>query len=155
MVRSVLQFCTQFHIPITMANDVTNSVLIVDDEVAIRTMLQRLFGSAGLRVGAGANGVEGLNLFYGAHWDVVVVDRGMPEMNGEEMAMRIQETHPHVPLILITGLPNAVKRPDLFVATLAKPFRPTDLVDVVARAIATSVLPPMDAEERRPRQPCA
>src|SRR5881227_3261769 len=91
-----------------------HSILIVDDEVAIRSILERLFKGVGYVVGCGANGAEGLKLFHVTRWDVVVIDRGMPELNGEELAKLIKATHPHVPLILITGLPQLVTRPDLF-----------------------------------------
>ena len=112
------------------------SILIVDDEVAIRSILERLFKGAGYVVGCGANGIEGLRLFQITTWDAVIVDRGMPEMNGEELAKQIKATHPDVPLIMITGLPHLVTRPDLFFAVLAKPFRPKDLMDLVAQATA-------------------
>jgi DNA-binding NtrC family response regulator len=122
-----------------MADYPTNSVLIVDDEIAIRSMLQRIFRAAGFDVGCSENGVEGLKMFHESDWDVVVVDRGMPEMNGEQMAREIKGTHPNVPLILITGLPHAVTRPELFFAVLPKPFQPMELVDLVTRAIAASL----------------
>ena len=112
-----------------------NTVLIVDDELAIRSILQRFFQSAGFFVGSAENGVEGLKLFQQADWDVVVVDRGMPEMNGEDMGKEIKMTHPHVPLILITGLPHAVTRPEQYFAVLAKPFHPMELVKIVSQAI--------------------
>jgi DNA-binding NtrC family response regulator len=122
----------------TMTDRPMNTVLIVDDELAIRSMLQRFFKSAGFFVGCAENGVEGLKLFKQADWDVVIVDRGMPELNGEEMTREIKTSHPHVPVILITGLPHAVTRPEQYVAVLAKPFHPMELVDIVSQAIAAS-----------------
>ena len=135
----------------TMTDRPRNSVLIVDDEAAIRGMLQRFFQSAGFFVDSGKDGVEGLRLFKQADWDVVIVDRGMPEMNGEDMAREIKTTHPHVPLILITGLPHAVTRPELYFAVLAKPFHPMELVDIVSQAIATS--PPREKARLAPGSP--
>lgn len=119
-----------------MSDLAKHRVLIVDDEVAIRSLLDRIFRSAGYSVECGANGVEGLTRFQQSPADVVIVDRGMPEMNGEEMARQIKSTHPDVPLIMITGLPHLVKRPDLFSAVLPKPFRPAELMGVVARVVA-------------------
>ena len=109
-------------------------ILIVDDEDGIRNILDRIFQSAGYRVECRANGVEGLKCFRESSFDVVIADRGMPEMNGEEMAARIKATHPHLPIILITGLSHLVTRPDLFVAVLSKPFRPGALMDLVVQA---------------------
>ena len=112
-------------------------VLIVDDEVAIRSILERLFRSVGYDVECAATGVEGLKRFYQSQPDVVIVDRGMPEMNGEDMAQQIKSTHPQVPMIMITGLSHLVTRRHLFVAVLAKPFRPTELMELVAQALPT------------------
>jgi two-component system cell cycle sensor histidine kinase/response regulator CckA len=122
-----------------MADQSTNSVLIVDDEAGILCMLERIFRGAGFVVGCGKNGVDGLKMFHQADWDVVIVDRGMPEMNGEEMAKRIKATHPDVPLILITGLPRAIIHPELYCAVLAKPFPPMELVGMVGKAIASRI----------------
>lgn len=99
-------------------------------------MLQRVFRVAGFDVGCAADGLEGLDLFRQSSWDAVIVDRGMPNMSGEEMAMQIKGTHPNVPLILITGLPHAVTMPELFFVILAKPFQPMKLVDLVTKSIA-------------------
>lgn len=115
-----------------------HSVLIVDDEVAIRSILDRLFRGIGFSVESAATGVEGLKRFYQTLPEVVIVDRGMPEMNGEDMAQQIKSTHPHVPLIMVSGLPHLVTRRDLFFAVLAKPFRPSELIELVTQALPAS-----------------
>jgi len=109
------------------------SILIVDDEPAIRNILDRFLTSGGYRVVCSGNGVEGLKRFQETPFDVVIVDRGMPEMNGEEMARRIKATHPHVPMILITGLPHLIISPQLFVKVVPKPFRPAELMELIAQ----------------------
>ena len=122
-----------------MTEPSTKSVLIVDDELGIRSMLERIFQSTGYIVGSAENGVEGLKKFHEFPWNVVIVDRGMPEMNGEDMAKEIKATHPNVPLILITGLPHAVTKRELYYAVLPKPFPPTRLLDLMEEAIAGKV----------------
>lgn len=119
----------------TMTESSNKSVLIVDDEFGIRSMLERIFKSMGYEVGTAENGVEGLKVFRQASWSVVIVDRGMPEMNGEDMTKEIKATHPNVPVILITGLPNAVTKRELYNAVLAKPFPPTRLLDLVEEVL--------------------
>jgi CheY-like chemotaxis protein len=118
-----------------MTEPTPHSVLIVDDEVAIRSILDRLFRGAGYRVECAATGVEGLKRFYQTSPEVVIVDRGMPEMNGEDMAQQIKSTHPHIPIIMITGLPHLVTRHSQYLAILSKPFRPSELMDLVAREL--------------------
>ena len=122
-----------------MNESTPHCVLIVDDEVAIRSILDRLFRSTGYRVECAATGVEGLKRFYQTLPDVIIVDRGMPEMNGEDMAQQIKSTHPHVPIIMITGLPHLVTRHALYLAVVSKPFRPSELMDLVAHALPASV----------------
>jgi two-component system, sensor histidine kinase LadS len=89
----------------------------------------------GFSVECASTGVDGLKRFYQTLPEVVIVDRGMPEMNGEDMAQQIKSTHPHVPMIMISGLPHLVTRRELFFAVLAKPFRPSELIDLVSRAL--------------------
>jgi len=115
-----------------MTDPTKPSILLVDDEPAIRSILDRFLTGGGYRVVCSGNGAEGLKRFQETPFDVVIVDRGMPEMNGEEMARRIKETHPHVPMILITGLPHLITSPQLFVRIVPKPFRPAELMELIA-----------------------
>ena len=103
-------------------------VLVVDDEPTILMMLKKLLQPAGYEVQTAESGREGLRAFQQGTWDLVTVDRAMPEMNGEETATQMRNIAPEVPIILITGFPGAVVRPELFDAVLAKPFRSTELL---------------------------
>jgi len=111
-------------------------ILVVDDEPAILMMLKRLLQPEGYEVQTAPSGREGLNAFQQGPWDLVTVDRAMPEMNGEEMAAQMRNIAPKVPIILITGFPNAVVRPELFDAVLAKPFRSAELLQSIAQTLA-------------------
>jgi DNA-binding response OmpR family regulator len=103
-------------------------ILVIDDEVAILVTMKRFLQSAGYEVQTAASGLEGLSLFQQGTWDVVTVDRSMPEMNGEEVALSIHHLVPEVPVILITGFPGAVTRPELFHAIIGKPFQFAELL---------------------------
>src|ERR1700686_4751661 len=98
-------------------------VLAVDNEPAILFVLKRILQPAGYQVQTAQSGREGLNAFHQGKWDLITVDRSMPEMNGEEVAREMRKLAPKVPIILITGFPDAVVRRELFDAVLAKPFR--------------------------------
>src|SRR5271156_18494 len=99
--------------------DTPARVLVVDDEPTILLMLRKLLQPAGYEVQTAPSGREGLDAFQRGQWDVVTVDRAMPEMEGEEVATKRRNIAPRVPIILITGFPGAVIRPELFDAILA------------------------------------
>ncbi len=111
-------------------------VLVVDDEAAILVILKRILEHAGYEVQTASSGREGLTAFQQGPWDLVTLDRSMPEMNGEEVAVEIKRVAPHVPLIQITGFPHAVLRPELFDAVLGKPFPPAELLQCFSQTLA-------------------
>lgn len=111
-------------------------VLIVDDEEAILFTLKRILQAAGYEVQTAHSGSEGLQLFQQSRWDLVTLDRSMPEMNGEEVATAMRHIAPHVPLVLITGFPGAVQHPKLFDAVVPKPFRSTELIQCFTKVLA-------------------
>jgi DNA-binding response OmpR family regulator len=111
-------------------------ILVVDDEPAILFTLKRILEYAGFEVHTAEDGAEGLSRFRQGSWDLVTLDRSMPRMNGEEVATEIKRIAPNVPLILITGFPNAILQPGLFNAILAKPFRSAELLERIAQVLA-------------------
>ena len=90
------------------------SVLLVDDEPAIHVVIGMFLREAGYVVGDAKGGMEGLRMFEEGSWDVVITDRAMPGMGGEQLAEEIRNISPDVPLSLITGFLKADTRVDLF-----------------------------------------
>lgn len=111
-------------------------VLIVDDEPTILFTLKRILEHAGYEVHTAQSGREGWQAFQQGQWDLVTLDRSMPEMNGEEVAAEIRRVAPKTPIVLITGFTSAVVRSWLFDAILGKPFRPTELLECFAQVLA-------------------
>ena len=110
-------------------------ILIIDDETGILITLKKILLTAGYEAETAASGRAGLDLFAQGSWDAVIVDRSMPEMNGEQVAAEIKRLSPPLPIILITGFPGAVTRHELFHAILGKPFRPTALLQCLTDAL--------------------
>jgi signal transduction histidine kinase/ActR/RegA family two-component response regulator len=85
-------------------------ILYVDDEAALvelgTTMLQRL----GYEVTARSCSLEALQIFHDQpeHFDVVITDQTMPMMTGADLARRILQVRPEIPIILCTGYSNLV-----------------------------------------------
>jgi two-component system, response regulator PdtaR len=80
-------------------------VLIVEDDVLIRALLADELRDAGLRVIEAANADEALAIFEaGAQVDLLFTDIQMPgSMNGVELAQRIKDIEPALPIILTSG----------------------------------------------------
>ncbi len=79
--------------------------------------------------------MEGLRMFEERSWDLVITDRTMPEMGGEQLAEEIRSISPDVPLILITGFLKSDTRVDLFDEILEKPFKRVDLLATTRRVL--------------------
>ena len=84
-------------------------VLVVDDEPGIREVISAFLRSDGHDVTTASNGREGLREFETNPFDVVVTDRAMPEMNGDQMAGLIKQVKPDVPIVLLTGFGTLIE----------------------------------------------
>jgi CheY-like chemotaxis protein len=76
---------------------------VVDDEPGVRQTLARLLRHASHQVVEAPDGPAALALLATTPVDLVITDLGMPEMNGWELARRIQAARPGLPVILLTG----------------------------------------------------
>jgi DNA-binding NtrC family response regulator len=117
-------------------------VLIVDDDDRILQFLSFFLTEDGYEVGVAFDGPEGLVEFQSQHWDLVITDRLMREMNGEEMTVAIKRLNPAMPVILIQGEPAAETDVELFAAILAKPFRRQHILDVIREVLETEASGP-------------
>jgi DNA-binding NtrC family response regulator len=79
------------------------SVLIVDDEAAIRESLQTLLEFEGYTVDTANDGIEGLTRLSERPFDLVLLDFALPERNGIEILQEIRERDSELPVIMITA----------------------------------------------------
>ena len=78
-------------------------VLVVDDEPVIRELITAYLASDGHTAEVAVNGREGLEKFRAGRFDLVVTDRAMPEMSGDQMAVAVKQIAPDVPVVMLTG----------------------------------------------------
>ncbi len=78
-------------------------VLVVDDEEPTARNTAEYLEYAGYVATIAGNGAEALKLFASDSFDVVVTDRGMPVMDGNEMIRRLRALDPNLPIIAMTG----------------------------------------------------
>jgi len=82
------------------------SILIIDDEKAIRKTLSEILSYEGYKIDEAADGEEGLKKFIATTFDVVLCDIKMPKMDGIEFLEKAKEINSDVPIIVISGHGN-------------------------------------------------
>ena len=80
-----------------------SNVLLVDDNRDGLLVRRSLLEELGCRVQVARSGEEGLKLFQGSTFDVVVTDYRMPRMNGVELIELIRKVNPNARIILLSG----------------------------------------------------
>lgn len=78
-------------------------ILIIDDEPAVAGVIAEALQNEGNQVLIAGNGEEGLLAVERNRPDAVFLDIVMPDMDGTEVLRRIRETHPHLPVIVLSG----------------------------------------------------
>lgn len=111
-------------------------ILLAEDEAAMRGYLARALENAGHEVTAVDRGTAALPWLETQHFDLLLSDIVMPEMDGIELAQRSAELSPHTKVMFITGfaavsMKASREQPDAKV--LSKPFHLRDLVLEVER----------------------
>lgn len=119
------------------------TILAVDDEEVIRTLLVNIFHRDGrYAVDIAADGIEALAALEARDYSVVITDLQMPRMGGIELLRRIRKTRPELPVMVFTGygdLQQAVEALRLgAVNFLCKPFDLKEIVPAVSKAIEAS-----------------
>ena len=111
-------------------------VLVVDDEAPVRDTLSAVLAADGHTVTLAENGAAGLRSFGAGKFDLVITDKAMPVMNGDQMAAAIKRGSPGTPIILLTGFGlfhEKAEFPDVEVLA-SKPIRIPALRDAIATA---------------------
>jgi two-component system cell cycle response regulator CpdR len=112
------------------------SILLAEDDEAMRTYLSRALENAGYRVTAVDRGTEALPYLQSRHFDLLLSDILMPEMDGIELAQRCGEMSPDTKVMFITGFAAValrVSKEAPQAKLLSKPFHLRDLVVEVQR----------------------
>jgi two-component system cell cycle sensor histidine kinase/response regulator CckA len=115
------------------------TILVVEDDSLVRSMARRALVEAGFRVVEAANGREALALAAETPVDAVLTDLAMPEIGGRELARRLQETRPELPVVFMSGYTDDdVMRRGLLeqgVPFLEKPLAPEALTRTMRKLL--------------------
>ena len=117
-------------------------ILIIDDDVAVRTTVRHLLERAGYQIVEAGDGREGSRMLDGV--DLVITDLLMPEVDGVDLLGMIRREGRTVPVIAMSGGGKVDSKSYLDVAralgafaTIAKPFELEHLLSTVRDALAS------------------
>ena len=116
-------------------------ILLVDDDVAIRVLYTRVLSAAGFDTQIARHGKEALELVLQFQPDLIILDLVMPEQEGIETILKLQQQNRSWPILAISGAIGAneyLKVASLLGArsTLSKPITPEQLLQAVRSALA-------------------
>jgi two-component system, OmpR family, alkaline phosphatase synthesis response regulator PhoP len=110
---------------------VTKHVLIVEDDRDISRLLTLELQESGFRVSAFATGVRGLAAIREERPDLIILDLGLPDLSGAEIARRVRRTD-LIPIIILTAADDVETKVEMLNAGaddyLAKPFHVEELI---------------------------
>jgi CheY-like chemotaxis protein len=94
-----------------VADERPKSVLIVEDDVDLSSLLAMLLEQRGYSIETAGNGHEALQVLEGGIPDLILLDMKMPVMNGWEFAHEFNERHDHAaPIVVVTAAADAEHR---------------------------------------------
>ena len=117
-------------------------ILIIEDDQSIRNVTKRILSAVGYEALTAESGAVGLQLWHERGADLVITDMRMADMDGLTIIVHLRAAAPRLPLIVMSGDSSpafdAIRDgPDLAsVRFLAKPFLRTQLLEMVAEALA-------------------
>ena len=118
-----------------------NSILIIDDELPIRRLLEITLTASGFRTIQAVNGKEGLVAAATQHPSLVLLDLGLPDMDGQETLKKLREwfTHPIIVLTVRSSEEDIIEALDHGANDyLTKPFRTGELLARIRAALRAS-----------------
>jgi CheY-like chemotaxis protein len=115
---------------------VVETILLVEDEPAVRQLFAAALKRSGYAVYEARNGQEAMKLFeeYGDHIDLLLTDMRMPYMGGAELAHHLRGRRRTLKLLCISGYPGNLDT-DLAADFLAKPFSRDELLNKVREVL--------------------
>jgi DNA-binding response OmpR family regulator len=117
------------------ARNARETLLVVEDDEALRRLIRLTFEKEGYRVLGARDGIQGLQLLEARFGDVdlVICDIIMPRLNGWQLRERALAAYPRLGFLLMTGFQQEIPdRQELYGTWfLEKPFHPAELVRLV------------------------
>jgi two-component system cell cycle sensor histidine kinase/response regulator CckA len=113
------------------------TILLVEDEPAVRQLVAAALGRAGYHVLEARDGEDAIALFdtHAASVDLLLTDLRMPQMDGIELVRQLRARAPGLRVICVSGYPGSGVDLTITEHYLAKPFSKADLLDKVRQVL--------------------
>ena len=112
-------------------------VLIVDDELVIRSLLSEMLREDGFTVATAEDGQRGLEYMDTGDVDLVISDVHMPLMDGPALVSELRKLNPNLPVIVLNSIPDrdlpGPVQQDRAVACVNKPFDLQEIRRTISR----------------------
>jgi CheY-like chemotaxis protein len=130
-------------------------ILVIEDDDSVRTTVKQMLESGGHQVATAVDGEDGLEQFQKAPADLVLCDVFMPNKTGIGTLTSLRKISGTLPIVVMSGgAPSSgrisksefvdyLEMAKLFgaTATIGKPFKAADLIEVISKALATGGSP--------------
>ena len=115
-------------------------VLVVDDEPKILSLVREYLVADRHSVETAADGRDGLDKLRTGKFDLIVTDRTMPRMTGDQLAVAAKRLRPETPIVLLTGFGELMsdhdERPEGVDMIVSKPITLAALRDAMTKVMA-------------------
>jgi CheY-like chemotaxis protein len=122
-------------------------ILVVDDDVAVCRVVEHLLQREGYGVTLCHDGLAAVDLIADQDFAAALIDLNLPDVDGRQVMRAARATRPHLPIVVMSGMVAESGRspPDFLgmsiriggLYRLAKPFRPKDLLELIANILAS------------------
>ncbi|HEY5610455.1 MAG TPA: response regulator [Thermoanaerobaculia bacterium] len=121
-----------------------HKALVVDDDAAVRRMVQRILEREMFTVETAQDGLEALDKIRSENYSVIILDLMMPKLDGFGVLDHIQQNWPEKigKVIVLTAVPGALKPEHNVSRVIPKPF---DMREIVTQAVECHWLTEYDA----------
>lgn len=123
------------------ASSVRATILVVEDEAPLRSLIERMLRRAGYDVRVAENGASALASFESGGVDLALIDFTLPSVDGGEVARTLRARRPELPVVLMSGTDRTADAATLGAAFLPKPFHSESLGDAVRCALGQRAAP--------------
>jgi len=130
-----------WRVPVVLSAPVKSNrinVLGIDDQEVIRELLHNIISRMGHRIVTAANGQDALKLFNEEKFDVVILESGLPGIDGWDIAAQVKLLSPATPVIMLSGWGPLSDRQTVLQRNadfiLTKPFKMDQLSEVITAA---------------------
>jgi two-component system copper resistance phosphate regulon response regulator CusR len=110
------------------------NILIVEDEFKVATFIKKGLLTQNLTSEIAFTGFEAINLFKSKHFDLVILDVGLPDISGLEVCQEIRKINSNIPILMLTAMGSLNDKLSGFeVGTNDYMVKPFDFMELLVR----------------------